>query len=104
MPDRSWFIAFYPTPLIFRYHLPLMRIRILLPIKVMRICDHWSTDHPCLHLWAGLRFEPLKLLSFYFNTDSDLGFHSNTDPNPASKNNADTDPQPGLRDDIKNFP
>jgi hypothetical protein len=33
----------------------LMRIRILLFIKVMQICDRWSTDHP------GLYFEPLRL-------------------------------------------
>jgi hypothetical protein len=30
----------------------LMRIRILLIIKMMRICDYWSTDPP------GLHFEP----------------------------------------------
>jgi hypothetical protein len=27
-------------------HLMRIRSRILLLIKVMRICDHWSTDHP----------------------------------------------------------
>ena len=30
----------------------LIQIRILLLIKVMRICDHWSTDSPEFH------FEP----------------------------------------------
>jgi hypothetical protein len=42
-------------------------------IKVMRICDHWSTDPP------GLHFEPLQLLKFDLNVYQD----------PASKNNAD---------------
>jgi hypothetical protein len=36
-------------------HFPLMRIRILLLIKVMRSSDHWSTGPP------GLNFEPLGL-------------------------------------------
>jgi hypothetical protein len=37
----------------------LNRIRILLPIQMMRICDHWSTDNlghfepKRLHLWAS---------------------------------------------------
>jgi hypothetical protein len=34
-------------------------IRILLLIKVIRICDHLHTDPPQLH------FEPLQLLSFF---------------------------------------
>ncbi len=29
MPDRTWFIASFPSPLIFRYHLPLTRKRYL---------------------------------------------------------------------------
>jgi hypothetical protein len=77
------------------------RIRILLVIKVMRICDHWSTDPPRLHFESPrphcsvcgpplLRFEPLKLLNFDFNADldSDPAFHSKTDldPDPASQN------------------
>jgi hypothetical protein len=32
-----------------------MQIQILLLIKVMRICDHWSTDPP------ALPFEPLRI-------------------------------------------
>ncbi len=64
--------------LIFKF--PLMRIRILLLIKVMRICDHWSTDRPFLSLHASilsihglswLHFEPLKLLNFDFNAGPD---------------------------------
>ncbi len=71
----------------------LLRIRILLLIKVMRICDHWSTDPlrprfdtlkypastvsvygtPWLHI-----FEPLQVI----DADPDLGpaFYSNADP------------------------
>jgi hypothetical protein len=54
-----------------------MRIWLLLLMKVMGICDHWSTDPPGLHLSlpasivsvhgpTRLYFEPLKLLKFYF--------------------------------------
>jgi hypothetical protein len=52
--------------------------------KVMQICDHWSPDTPAgLHfeppdLHCGrpwLHFEPLKLLNFYFNADSEPAIH-----------------------------
>ncbi len=53
-----------------------IRIRILLLIKVMGICDHCSTDipgfhfqHPRLHCEHGpprLHFEPLKFMNFDF--------------------------------------
>jgi hypothetical protein len=65
----------------------LMRIRILLLIKVIKVCDHWSIDPPGLHFEPpclhgvhgplGLCFEPLKLLNFNFKAD------------PESKNDAD---------------
>jgi hypothetical protein len=45
-----------------------MRIRILLLIKVMEICNHWSIDP------QRLCFETLKLLNFLFNTDPDPDF------------------------------
>ncbi len=66
----------------------LMRIRILLFIKDMRICDHWSPGS------AGLYYEPSrlhgehprpskmtplsafkKLLNYYFNTDPGPAFY-----------------------------
>jgi hypothetical protein len=40
------------------YHFKADRVRILLLIKVMRICDHWSKDP------SGLHFEPLKAPEF----------------------------------------
>ncbi len=52
-----------------------MRIRFLLLIKVMRICDQWPADPP---------FEPLKLLNFHTNADPDPDFPSKADPDPAS--------------------
>ncbi len=78
-----------------KYTIPYKtRLRILL-IKVMRICDHWSTDLPRLlfepprpfvnvHGPRRLNFDPLKLLNFDFSGD----------PDQASKNNADRDLQP----------
>jgi hypothetical protein len=48
-----------------------MRIRILLLIKMMRICDHWSTDSQRLHDPPWLNSEPLQLLSFELNADPD---------------------------------
>ncbi len=63
----------------------LMRIRILLLIKGMRICDKWPKDSPCLHLKPPhLHFEPRKLMNF----------DSNADPDPAYKNNSDPDTRP----------
>ncbi len=82
----------------------LMRIWILLFVRVMRICDHWYTEPPRLHLeppwaftpplWAatalnGTLFEHLKFLNFYFNSDPDQAFHFNVDSDPASQTNAD---------------
>ncbi len=74
-------LVFFPG---FRIRIKLftMWIRILLLIKVMWICDHWSTDHPGLQerpRLLRLFFEPLKLMKFDLNAD----------PDPASKNNAD---------------
>ncbi len=72
----------------------------LLLIKVMRICDHCSSDHPGLHFelhdfivsvhgLPRLRFEAMKVLNFDFNADPDPAFHCNADQYPAPKNNAD---------------
>jgi hypothetical protein len=73
-----------------------IRIRILLLIKVMGICDHWSIDTSGLHFEPPglhcdrprLGFEHLKLLNYDYN---DSAFHSFADPDtdPAAKNNAD---------------
>jgi hypothetical protein len=57
-----------------------MRIRILLLIKVMQICNHWSLDpqgsilsiHASIvsvHGSPRLHFEPLKLLNFDVNAN-----------------------------------
>jgi hypothetical protein len=51
-------------------------IRILLLIKVMKICDHWSTDSPRLH------FEPPQVLNFDLDADPDPAFDFNVDPDP----------------------
>jgi hypothetical protein len=59
-----------------------IQIRILLLIKGMRICEHWSTEPRRLHLGLQdsivsvhgsprLHFEPLKLLNFDFNAYPD---------------------------------
>ncbi len=56
-------------------------------IKLMWICDHWSVGSPGLYFKPPslhcerpqLCFEPLKLLNFDFNADSDPAFHSNPD-------------------------
>jgi hypothetical protein len=75
----------------------------MLPIKVMRIGNNWSSDTPRLHCErprpSGFIFEPRKLLNFDFIENLDQAFHSNPDPdpNPASRNNADPDPQPWLK-------
>ncbi len=71
-----------------------MRIRILLLIKVMRICDHWPTDPPSSILSVNgplwLHIEPQNLLIFfYLNADPGPAFHSTPDPDSASINNAD---------------
>ncbi len=62
-----------------------IRIRILLIIKVMRICDKWSREPPRLHSdpprpqW--LHFESLQLLIFYSDANPDTTF--DFDPDPA---------------------
>jgi hypothetical protein len=83
-----------------------IRLRILLFIKVIKICDHWSTEPPegsvvtlhasivSVHGPPRLHFEPLKRLNFDFDADPDPDFHSNVEPDPASQNNADQDPKP----------
>ncbi len=43
----------------------------------------------CIHDPPRLRFEPLKLLNFYFNSDLDPAFLCNTNPDAASNINAD---------------
>ncbi len=43
----------------------------------------------CVHDHPRLRFEPPRLLNFYFNADLDPALFSYTDPDPASKINAD---------------
>jgi hypothetical protein len=82
-------------------------MRILLLIKVMRICDHWPTDTPCLHFEPlrlilsihgplRLNFEPRELLSFGFNADPDTAFHYKADLDSASQKmriHADPDPK-----------
>jgi hypothetical protein len=72
-----------------------VRIRILLLIKVMEICDNWSINLLWLHLvrlqasivsataHRGSIFELLKLLKllkFDWHADPDSAFHSNADP------------------------
>jgi hypothetical protein len=79
----------------------------LLLIKVMRICDNWSTDSSGLHFEPPrlhcerlrpqrLHLELLKLLNFAFNAepDPDPPFRSKKDP--ISKN--DPGPQPFPRE------
>jgi hypothetical protein len=68
-----------------------IRIQILLLIKVIRICAHWSTNPPGLRFEpprlfvsvqcpAWIHVEPLKLLNFDFDADPEPAFHSNSDP------------------------
>jgi hypothetical protein len=77
-----------------------IRIRILLLINVMRICDHWLTTLQAPFQPPHLHFErprPPRLifsLKSSFIADPDPVFHSYADPVPASKNNAHLDPQP----------
>jgi hypothetical protein len=48
-------------------------VRILLLIKVMRVCDHWPTDPPSsifsVHGPPRFHIEPRNFLIFYFNMD-----------------------------------
>ncbi len=78
-----------------------MRIRIVVLIKVMQICEYWSTDPPGLHfepprlrcerpLPSTAPFEPLKLLNFDFYMPIRIQlFTLMTDPDPAVKNYVD---------------
>jgi len=52
----------------------LMRIRFMFLIKVIQICDHWSTDPLLLHILSfqtTLHRKPAQILNFRYNTDSD---------------------------------
>jgi hypothetical protein len=78
---RAWVSLFILTRIRIRlFTLMGIWIRILLLIKVMRICDHWSKDPPRLHFEPPrLRCErplpsialpePLEILNFSFNAD-----------------------------------
>jgi hypothetical protein len=71
-------------------------------IKLLRICDHWSTDPPGLHFErTALQGSILasKAPEFLFNADPDPAFHFNADPDPgpASKNNTDPGPDPASK-------
>ncbi len=87
-----------------------IQMRMLLLIKVMQICDYWSTGPPGLHCKpprlhferpqrSNSLFTASKVL-FYFNADSDPdpdpAVHAKADlvPYPASKKNLDPDPRP----------
>jgi hypothetical protein len=87
-PDPSFHRNVYPD-----------RIRIL--VKVMLICDDWSTVQTrqgsilsqydaivSVHGPPRLHFELLNV-GFNADPDLDLAFHSNADPDSASQNNAD---------------
>jgi hypothetical protein len=90
-----------------------MMIWILLLVKVMRICYHWSTEQTIhdsilnlnafivsVHGPPWLHIKPLQLFNFDFEADPDP--LQNADPDTASQNanpntasqNADLDPQP----------
>jgi hypothetical protein len=71
-----------------------IRIRILLLIKLVRICDHWPTDptgihfapprlHLSVHGPSRLHFDALKLLNIEANADPDTAFHLNADPDSS---------------------
>ncbi len=87
--------------------LTLMRVRILLLIKVMRICDHWYTVRyrPSVALFFepprplflastalhGSIFEPQQLLDFDFDTVRIRLFNFDADPHPIFHYDADPD-------------
>ncbi len=79
------FCLLYPDPQhCFGVCITLMRIRILLLIQRMRICDKWPTDPPALHFKPPhLHFEPRKLLNFDSNGDPDPAYKNNSDPRPC---------------------
>ncbi len=56
-------------------------------MKLMRICDHWSTELQEIHFWAFTH--SLQLLNFDMNADPDLepAFRFNADPDPVFKKN-----------------
>ncbi len=54
-----------------------MRIRILLLIKAIGICDHWSIEPPGLHSERPRPSTTPKLINFDFNADPDSAFHYN---------------------------
>jgi hypothetical protein len=75
------------------FHFLRIQIRLLLLIKVMEICDHslWTLQGSIFSFQASivsvygppqLYLEPLKLLNFAFNAETDPAFHSNADLNP----------------------
>ncbi len=79
-----------------------MRRWVLFLTKVMRICNHWSTEQTIhgsiLNLHASIvsvhgppwiHFEPLQLLNFDFDPDPDPA-SQNTDPDPQPCNNIHT--------------
>ena len=88
----AW-VSMFQTGLRIRIQLlTLMRIRILIFIKMIGICDYWPIDLPGLHFEPPgllcerprLYFEPRKLLNSDFNSDLDPALHSNADPDPQS--------------------
>jgi hypothetical protein len=81
----------------------VMRAWNLFLIKMMGICDHWSTqssvfEHPrlpCQRLQSStVPFWESKAPNFDVNADPDSSFHFNADLDPSSQNYAGTDPQP----------
>jgi hypothetical protein len=67
----------------------LTRIRTWLLIKVIQICDDWSTDHPQLHfeppsLQSERRSGPSTAPDFNFTADPDPAFQYNAGPDKAS--------------------
>jgi hypothetical protein len=73
------------------FNLMRNRIRIMLLIKKMLICDHrpkgpFGPPRQMLnaHGPPRLHFEPLKLLNFDFNADPDPAFKNNADPDPTA--------------------
>jgi hypothetical protein len=65
------------------------RIRILLLVKLMRICDHWSTDHLC----RGVpRILPGGMHIFGWPTPHPPHPHLDPDPDPHQDFELDPDP------------
>ncbi len=84
MPDRSWITVVIPTPLIFRYHLPLRSLRVVgfLPVGIYElwsrryagISKYYEVSYSLDYRWAG----QIELYEkWYTFTDfSKLGFFS----------------------------